>query len=126
MTTVTPVGAVSACGPPSTGPARYDLAVYEGDSFHWQFKMWTDDTKTTPIDLTGASAMAQIRDKPGGTVLATLTCTVTAPNVVDVVLSATASETVAAGVWDLQVTGSGGWVTTYVAGKVAVTQDVTE
>jgi hypothetical protein len=108
-------------------PARFDLAVYEGDSYAWQFNLWTDDTKTTPVDLTGAAAAAQIRDSPGGTVVVALTCVITLPGTIVATLDHPTSETVPqSGVWDLQVTSASGWVTTFVAGKVFLTADVTQ
>jgi hypothetical protein len=107
-------------------PARFDLAVYAGDSASWQFVLWSDDTKTTPVDLTGSTAKSQIRSAPGGTVLVTLACVVTLPNQILVTLAPTDSETLADGVWDLQLTAGDGWVTTFVAGKVFVSADVTQ
>jgi hypothetical protein len=123
-----PQGATQTCAPPAPqmSPARFDLAVYAGDSYSWLFVIWSDDTKTTPVDLTGATAASQVRDAPEGTVLATLACVITLPNQVLVTLGATDSETLAAGVWDLQLTAANGWVTTFVSGKVYVSADVTE
>lgn len=109
-------------------PGTFQLALYQGDSDHWQFVLWTDAAKTQPADLTGVVANAQIRDKPGGNLLATLTCTVTQPNIVDVVLDATQSGnlTGSKGAWDLHLTYPNGDVLTPVAGTVAITLDVTQ
>jgi hypothetical protein len=107
-------------------PAVYPLSLYRGDSYKWRFVFWLDDAKTQVVDLTGASAAAQIRDKPDGQVMA-MTCAVVVPNIVDVVLPAAdwASNTLKGGGWDLQVTYPSGEVITFVAGAVTIKQDVT-
>ena len=108
-------------------PGKYDLTLYRGDSYEWTFKLWEDEAKLVPVDLTGAVAAAEIREKSGGTQVMALTCAITAPNIVDVALPATlwAGVLLAAGVWDLEVTFVDGEVRTMVAGKVTVTGDVT-
>jgi hypothetical protein len=107
-------------------PASYDLKLYRGDTGRYAFVLYQDAAKTAPVDLTDATALAQIRDAPGGRNLADMDCTVTLPNRIDVVLPADQSATLPArGVWDLQVTMGGGDVTTVVAGKVYVGLDVT-
>ena len=113
---------------PQMAPASYDLAIYAGDSYQWQFNLWTDSTKTTPIDLTGATVMAQIRDQPTptGVIIVSFTTSITLPNQIFLTLTAALSAQAANGVWDLQVTSSTGWVSTFVGGKVTVTPDVTE
>ena len=107
-------------------PGKYALAIYRGDSYHWQFKLWADAAKTQPVDLTGVTPKAEIRDKSGGAILGTLTCVVTMPNIIDASLSAVVSGTLKCGVWDLQLTYTGGAVSTVLAGAVTVTADVTD
>jgi nitrogen fixation protein FixH len=108
-------------------PGNYNLGLYRGDSYQWEFHLWQDATKTTAVDLTGATVEAEIRDKPGGSTVFALTTTVTLPNVIDVEMPAAlwAAFALTAGVWDLEVTAPDGTVSTYVAGKVTVTADVT-
>lgn len=108
-------------------PATYDLDLYRGDTARWQFKLWTDAAKTAPVDLTGVTAEATIRDKaPGGSISVAMACTVTQPNIIDMLLSSEQGRDLpAAGIWDLQLTYPSSDVVTILKGKVAVTQDVT-
>jgi hypothetical protein len=109
-------------------PGVYPLSLYRGDSYEWQFVLWQDELKTLPVDLTGSTVEAEIRDKAAGQNVAALTCVVTLPNIIDVELPTalwTAPGLPATGVWDLEVTAPDGTVSTYVAGKVTVTADVT-
>lgn len=108
-------------------PGNYPLKLYRGDTYRWQFKLWDDAEKTIPTDLTGVTPKAEIRDKPSGTVKATIACTVVAPNIIDAVLSAADCALLPAkGQWDLQLTYTDGDVATVLAGTVDVTLDVTD
>jgi hypothetical protein len=108
-------------------PAKYDLNLYRGDSYGWRFVLWQDVNKTNPVVLTGAVVASEIRDKPSGTKIIPLACTVTLPNIIDVVLNAALCETCPnKGVWDLQITYPDAQVNTPVAGIVITTADVTE
>lgn len=108
-------------------PGSYNLAIYRGDTYRWQFKLWADADKTQPVDLSGVTAKSELRDKSGGSVLAVLDCTITDPNIIDAVLDKEASALLPAkGVWDLQLTYGNGDVGTILAGSVAVTADVTD
>jgi hypothetical protein len=107
-------------------PGNFNLNVYLGDSYNWQFQLWQDAAMTLPVDLTGTTAKAQIRKSAGATGPIEMTCTVTLPNTVVVALSAAQSATCFNGVWDLELDGPSGAVTTVVAGTVTVTPDVTE
>lgn len=108
-------------------PGKYDLQLYRGDSRDIRFVLWTDEEKTEPLDLTGATAEAEIRDKSAGSVIVVLQCTIVAPNFVDLHVSPTMSKSAPAkGVWDLQVTYPNGAVRTHTAGAVKVTGDVTD
>lgn len=109
-------------------PQQMTLSVYRGDSYHWEFTLFTDAAHTLPYDLTGATAKAEIRPAPGGPVSATLTCVITQPNIIGVDLAATDSAklTIAAARWDLQLTWAGGKVKTVVAGPVVVEADITD
>lgn len=109
-------------------PGDYDLDLYRGDSYRWQFQLWADAGKTQPVDLTGCTVKAEIRDKPRGTVSAVITTAVdTTPGVITASLSATTTAgLIPSGAWDLQVTYPDGEVRTVLAGKVTVTDDVTD
>jgi hypothetical protein len=108
-------------------PAEYNLNLYRGDTGRWQFKLWADADKTVPVDLTGVTVEAMIRDKaPSSAYSMHLDCSITQPNIVDMVLtSIQCSDLPAKGVWDMQLTYPGGDVITPLKGTVAVTQDVT-
>ena len=108
-------------------PGRFPLVVYQGDTASWQFMLWQDAGKSDPVDLTGASVASQVRNRPGGMLIATLDCAVTLPNTVLVTLAAADSAALptAPAAWDMQVTWPSGDVTTVVAGPVNVTADVT-
>lgn len=109
-------------------PQSMALAIYRGDCYSRSFTFWTDEAGTVPYDLTGATAQAEIRAKPGSPVLATLDCTVTQPNTVDIDLDAVQSAALPTGkaAWDLQLTYPDGCVQTVVAGSVNVTADITD
>lgn len=106
-------------------PANLDLDLYRGDSARMQVTLWDKDH--LPIDLTGVSARAEIRDRPAGTTVIPLTCAITLPNIIDMTLKAKDSRDLPpAGVWDLQLTYVSGEVSTPLAGQVKVTPDVTD
>lgn len=110
-------------------PQQMALGIYRGDSYHWRFTLFADAAKTQPYDLTGATAKAEIRQATGTPVLASMGCTITEPNIIDVDLAATDSQdlAIAAAKWDLQVTWTAtGKVKTVVAGAVTVEGDITD
>ena len=109
-------------------PGKYALTLYRGDSYHFQFRLWADEGKTTPIDLTGVVAKAEIRDKPSGSTIISTDCVVTLPNIIDMKLNAVQSSRLPGrAAWDLQLTYiSSGWVNTVLYGGVTVTADVTD
>lgn len=109
-------------------PAKYDLALYRGDTYERTFLLWADSGKTQRVDLTGATARAEIRDVPGGTRVTALDCTIPGPVDGQVVIRLDADDYAnvpAAGVWDLELTYADTTVQTIVAGKAVTTADVT-
>jgi hypothetical protein len=110
-------------------PSDYPLDIYHGDSYHWQFQLWLDLANTQPLDLTGVTVKAEIRDKPGGTQIFPIDCEVVLPNLIEAVLTAPVCKTLPIAddmAWDLQLTYPTGSVNTMLAGKVKVVQDVTD
>jgi hypothetical protein len=108
-------------------PGVFDLDLYRGDSYAWSFRVWDDCLRSIPADLEGSTAEAEIRDRPAGATVVPLSCSITPPNVIDVVLDPSLWATIpVGGVWDLQVTSDVGGIRTIVAGKVLVTPDVTD
>lgn len=109
-------------------PGTYPLELYRGDTWRQRFVLWNDVEHTDPVVLTGVTGKAEIRDKPGGSKLTPIACTITQPNIIDLVLSAAASAgiTISKGKWDLQLTYPGGDVSTVVAGDVVIIADVTD
>ena len=107
-------------------PGNFPLNLYKGDTYRWQFRLWQDVARIDATDLTGATVTAQIRDRAGGALICSLDCTVTLPNIVDVVLTAANSALLpTSAVWDMQTTFASGDVMTPIAGAVNVTPDVT-
>lgn len=107
-------------------PGRLALALYRGDTYRWQFRLWQDTARTLPSDLVGATAVSQIRDRPGGRLIVSLACTITPPNTIDAVLvSADSAKLPGTGAWDMQVTYASGDVATVLAGPVNTVVDVT-
>jgi hypothetical protein len=108
-------------------PGVFDLELYRGDTYTWQARLWDNAVDMTPIDLTGATAEAEIREKSAATPITTLDCVITLPNMVDVTLDADNwADVPAVAVWDLQLTMSDGTVRTVLRGDVKVTPDVTD
>jgi hypothetical protein len=106
-------------------PANLPLEIYRGDSQRMRVTLYAPEM--VPLDLTGAVAKSEIRDRPGGDTIIPLICTITLPNIIDLELTATNSYKLpVAGVWDLQLTFSSGEVRTPLAGQVSVTPDVTD
>jgi hypothetical protein len=107
-------------------PADLPLDIYRGDTTRFQVKLWSNGG-TTPFDLTGATAKAQIRERPAGVQITDLQCVITLPNIIDVALLSDDSHKLPSkGAWDLQLTFLSGDVLTPLAGAVTVTPDVTD
>lgn len=114
-----------------TVPASSDITVYQGDTFEYFFRI--KDTATgVYFDLTGWTIRAQIR-ATAAAVNPLATFTVTLSNQATIrggcLLSLTPVQTAAlsktGGVWDVEFTEPDGTVTTYIAGKVEVIEEVT-
>ena len=107
-------------------PATLNLKFVAGDSFSRTIRLLESDS--TPIDLTGLTGRAQIRDRPKGKLLGTFTVTIPTPTNGEVTFALTATETRAlpgSGVWDLELDGGDTNTHTIVSGTVKVMPDVT-
>ncbi len=116
-----------------------DLAPFDDNGNEWP--AYTDGgflQYNTPVDITGYSARMKIKDKVGGTVLASteagdsplnvLTITLDAANktiTLSIVATATDDFAWTKGVYDLEMVSPTGVVTTILSGKIAVTKEVT-
>ena len=96
-------------------PGKYDLALYQGDSYALRITL-VDKATAGPVDLTGHVALSQIRAKPGDlAVMATFEPDVDGPaGVIRLELAALAAGELLPGpaVWDCQTTGPDGAVRT--------------
>lgn len=110
-----------------TFPQAYPLTIYAGDSF--TRSVLVREKVGTPIDLTGLVARAQIRDRPDGTLLATITTAIPVPvdGVIELSMDAnTVRALPGAGTWDLELDGGVNNIHTIIVGPVKVTPDVTQ
>lgn len=124
--------------------ASCDIIVTQGADNAYAFRYSTrTGNVTTPVDLTGWSARAQLRRTWGGEIWLSLTntdgitLTDTGGVVVDIPaavtedpawntrLKVTGGEPQARGVWDLELINPDGHVTRLVQGTVTVSPDVT-
>ena len=106
-------------------PANLPLEIYRGDSMRLRVKLF--DQLKQPIPLDDVTAKSEIRDRPAGTQITSLTATITLPNTIELYLSPAQSHALPArAVWDLQLTYSSGEVKTPLAGQVSITADVTD
>ena len=116
-----------------TPPDGQAPAIYRGDTYTRPLQWWTDSTNTTPLPLdVGATYAAQIRENrltagaTAGTPLASFALSVDQPNGL-IIMTLTPTQTLAlpsVGFWDIQE-NLGGVITTLIAGKVKVLDDVT-
>lgn len=106
-----------------------NLSIYAGDDYAADVTVLQVDG-VTPADLTGYTAQAEVRPSLTDVSLtpaATFT-TIINGNVISILLTHddTRLLTKPAYVWDLQVIDSNGWITTLLAGSVAITKEVTK
>lgn len=107
-------------------PGTYDLTLYRGDSYAWRINLWEDVARTIPHDLADVIVAAEIRDRPSGTKVVALSCAITEPNTIDLVMDPEMFENCPDnGGWDLQLTYGTGQVKTPISGSVTVLGDYT-
>jgi hypothetical protein len=121
-------------------PASYDIEHYRGDTFRSPQFSWAtgerledgsvDPGSITPVDMTGGSLRAQIRESTdlGATIIDELTITDFVPASGSFFLTLTAAETAAApwaeAFYDVEFTSGAGVVTTLYKGKFSLGPDV--
>jgi hypothetical protein len=66
-----------SCGSSDDSRNRYDPQIERGRNWAVGLQAFADQTQQIPFVLTGYAVQSQIRDKPGGRILATVSCTVT-------------------------------------------------
>lgn len=119
---------------PTPAPG-HSSAIYRGDSYEHVLEFWSDTEKTEPFVFTG-TFRAQIREErldqadvedPSPAPVAVFNCELSGPGPNVVTISLTPEQTLSlpvSGFWDLQEE-NGERVTTILAGKVKVLDDVT-
>jgi hypothetical protein len=113
-------------------PKRYDITLYQGDTFRFNLVL---NNASVPVNITGWTALAQIKkaadNTPGET--PTMTCTVgTTDGKVSVVISGTGTAALQGAteyMYDIQLTDTAAPtanVRTFIGGKITVTEDISE
>lgn len=110
-----------------------DVAPYDDNGNEWPAYTGGGFIEyNTPVDLTGFAGRMEIKDKVGGTVLASTDdiLVITVDNTAKTItLSITATDTAAIswmkGVYDLEMVSATGEVTSLLSGKVSVSKEVT-
>jgi hypothetical protein len=124
--TVTVRSSTSSAG---TGPSRADIALYQGDDYSALVFVLQGDGSAA--DLTGYTPQAQIRRNVADStpeIAAEFTAVLADAVTGQISLSLTHAVTLMLTgryIWDLQITGGDGIVTTVLAGSVSVRQEVT-
>jgi hypothetical protein len=105
-----------------------NLDIFQGDDFAQPVEVFTDDDPPQPADLTGYTALAQIRSDVADLapeVVAELIINIELPNIIHLSLPHTVTETLTQDyLWDLQLSDAAGIRTTLMGGDVRVTLEV--
>lgn len=95
----------------SLEPAKHNFTIWQGATFRYRFTWLTGGVGSEPYDLTNYTGLLEIRSKPQGTVLLTLTTdddsiTMGADGTITLLISAidTAAITWTGGVYDFTIT----------------------
>lgn len=110
-------------------PGTLNLNVYQGDTAVYDLVLSrsTADGTELPVDLTGATGVAQIRKSPkDSTILASFTVSFPEPTAGKARMTLVPNETLKSGtwVWDVQITEADGTVKTWLAGSIVITPGV--
>ena len=100
--------------------ATKDIRVMRGDS--WSIEVRLKDSLGAPIDLTGATVLAQLRKSPTSSTSITLDTEITDDE--GGVFTFGQDEATTGGSYDIQITMGTGTVRTYIGGQVLISQDV--
>lgn len=98
-----------------------NVSVMRNDA--WTMQVTIESPSGTPVNLTGRTITAQLRDRPDSTSSTALTVTP-----VDLTIgkfNVGQSAATAKGVYDVQITGGAVSPRTYIRGKLELTSDVT-
>ena len=112
-------------------PITRNIQIYQGDTFSLIFRLRQRNQagQVSPVNLSGATAHAQIRNRDEAqSLMAEFTTTITNPENGEVRILLTADQTRALtqnGKWDVQINFANGTVRTYMKGSVSVTKEVT-
>lgn len=107
-------------------PSNNDLVVYKGD--YVELLVTLSDAGGTPLNLAGSTPKAQLKADYADRSPKDFTCTLTGtPGQVRIFLSSAITKDLLPGsyIWDFQVTSASGETRTYLAGDVAVNNEVT-
>lgn len=116
---------------------KQNLEIEKKASFEYTFYVLSaynkalppNDPGQTPVDLTGCTGVASVKDKVGGTTLISFVVTFPNPSIGQVMLSLTAANTSSlnfkTGVWDIFITFPSGKVEKYLEGSVVLGPNVT-
>lgn len=110
----------------SLKPKRYDIEVYQGDSF--RFKLVFKDASMAVIDITGWAGILQIKEVDTATLVSSATITLSDPTNGEATVDFGDTNLLAGGdyKYDVQFTDTGGNKRTYIGGKITVTEDISE
>lgn len=79
------------------------IKIKQGETYRKRIEMMYADDRE-PVDLTGYSAYSELRDRPGGTLVATADCSISAVDgVVTVLLSSAQTDAIEEGVYGMDV-----------------------
>lgn len=112
--------------------ATINLIISQGADNEYVFRYSQEvNGEPTPVNLTGHTARAQIRNKPGGTLYLDITdITLTQSGIILIRIPALATEgqewySRKSGVWDLELVDSQGGVVRFASGGVQISMNVT-
>ena len=111
-------------------PKRYDILLYQGDDFEFNFVL--KDISAVPLNITGWTGLAQIKNVSDNSPAETPTLTLaigTTDGKVTVTISNTGTSALQGDTeykYDVQLTDAGGKKRTYLGGILTVTEDVSE
>lgn len=107
----------------SLKPKRYDLEIYQGDTFEVPLAFLQPDD--SPVDLTGVTLKVGFQKQDGSAASVPLTASHNGTGGVVTLLISDTSTLAGTYEWDLQVITTDNKKRTYIGGLVTVTEDIT-